>query len=114
MTPHNELRLLPWTGPDDKPCYLSTDDSSSHLSRLADDTEAIQLNLAADLVVRAQEVLGNEMAAPEELQRLTQDLTDALKDTLRVATSRGRRLAATDVAAHDGDEGPRLPAAAFG
>ncbi|MGW2015596.1 hypothetical protein [Streptomyces sp. NPDC001927] len=114
MTPHNELRLLPWTGPDGKPCCLSSDNTSSHLSRLADDTESIQLSLAADLVARALEVLGNEMAEPEELQRLTGDLTDALKDTLRVATSRGHRLAVVDVGAHDGDEGPRLPAAAFG
>ncbi|MFE5594777.1 hypothetical protein [Streptomyces sp. NPDC056549] len=53
MTAHSELRLLPWAGPDGKPCYLSTDDDSSHLSRLADTTESIQLGLASDLVTRA-------------------------------------------------------------
>ena len=35
MTTSNELRLLPWTGPDGKPCFLSTDDSSGYMSRLA-------------------------------------------------------------------------------
>ncbi|WP_329121035.1 hypothetical protein [Streptomyces sp. NBC_01353] len=114
MTPHNELRLLPWTGPNGKPCYLSTDNSSSYLSRLADDTEAIQLGLAADLVAHAQESLSNEDTEPEELRRLTADLTDALKDALRVATSRGHRLAAPDVSTREGSEGPRLPAASFG
>jgi hypothetical protein len=30
-------RLLPWTTPEGKPCYLSTDSDDSLLSRLADD-----------------------------------------------------------------------------
>ncbi|MER7960007.1 hypothetical protein [Streptomyces sp. NPDC096030] len=114
MTPHNELRLLPWSGPDGKPCYLSTDNSTSYLSRLADDTEAIQLDLAADLVAHALEALSSEETQPEELRHLTADLTEALKDTLRVATSRGHRLAAPDVRAHKGNAGPRLPTGAFG
>ncbi|WP_351230724.1 hypothetical protein [Streptomyces sp. NPDC002133] len=115
MTPHNGLRLLPWTGPDGKPCYLSTDNSNSHLSRLADNTETIQLGLAADLVAHALEVLGDdEETEPEELRHLAADLTDALKDALRVATSRGYRLAAPDLSTREGKEGPRLPAAAFG
>lgn len=49
MTPHNELRLLPWPGPEGKPCFLSTDDNSGHLSRLADSAEAVQLGVAAEL-----------------------------------------------------------------
>ena len=36
MTTPNELRLLPWSGPGDKPCYLSTDDPDGYMSRLAD------------------------------------------------------------------------------
>ncbi|WP_329112139.1 hypothetical protein [Streptomyces sp. NBC_01353] len=114
MTPHNELRLLPWSGPDGKPCYLSTDDSSSYVSRLANNTEAIQLDLAADLVAHALEALNEERTDPDELRRLTADLTDALKDTLRVATSRGHRLQTPGILGRDGDDGPRLPAAAFG
>ena len=115
MTPHNELRLLPWSGPDGKPCYLSTDDEDSHLSRLADKAEALQLDLADDLVSHTLEVLEDETTELEELRRLSAELTNALKDTLRVATSRGHRLTALDLTARErDDEGPRLSAAAFG
>ncbi|OKJ69361.1 hypothetical protein [Streptomyces sp. CB02261] len=104
MTPHNELRLLPWLGPDDKPCYLSTDDQGGHLSRLADSTEAIQLNFAAALVAHAMEVLRDEAGDLEELQELSADLTEALKDVLRVATIRGRRLPALDLTTREEGE----------
>ncbi|MFH8836224.1 hypothetical protein [Streptomyces sp. NPDC017868] len=97
MTAHSELRLLPWSGPDGKPCYLSTDDGSSHMSRLADSAEAIQLGLAHSLVTHALNVLNDEETAPEELRNLSTDLARALQDTLRVATSRGRRLGAQNL-----------------
>ena len=115
MTPHNELRLLPWTGPDGKPCYLSTDDEGSHLSRLADNTEALQLDLAAQLLDYAAEVLGSDELGLQELRALAADLTEALRGTLRVAESRGHRLLAPapDTRA-DVIKGPMLPAAAFG
>jgi hypothetical protein len=113
MTTHSELRLLPWSGPEGKPCYLSTDDSDGHLSRLADHTEAVQLGMAAELLEHASEALHD--VGPEELRLLATKLTGALRATLRVATSRGHRLATPDLAARDGDdEGPRLPASAFG
>jgi formylmethanofuran dehydrogenase subunit B len=89
MTPHNELRLLPWSGPDGKPCYLSTDSNDSHLSRLADNSEEIQLSLAAALVTHALEVLSGEGPQTEELRRLSADLAEALKYVMRVAASRG-------------------------
>ncbi|MFK0235947.1 hypothetical protein [Streptomyces vinaceus] len=92
MTPSNGLRLLPWTGPDDKPCYLSTDDTAGYLSRLADHAEDTQLELGAELADHALEVLADSVAGLEELRLLTTDLTEALRDTLRVATSRGHRL----------------------
>lgn len=92
MTPHNELRLLPWSGPDGKPCYLSADEADSHLSRLADNTEAVQLGLGAELLDHALEVLADTDADPNELRLLAQDLTGALRDAVRVATSRGQRL----------------------
>ncbi|MER5256097.1 hypothetical protein [Streptomyces sp. NPDC002855] len=92
MTSQNELRLLPWSGPEGKPCYLSTDDSDGHMSRLADNVEAVQLGMAADLLEQAQEELGSADMELEALRHLATDLTGALRDTLRVATSRGHLL----------------------
>ncbi|MFD8070735.1 hypothetical protein [Streptomyces parvulus] len=93
MTPQNELRLLPWSGPDGKPCYLSTDDSGGYMSRLADNIEAVQLGMAAQLVERVSAVLGDQDARPEDLRRMLAELTGALGEVLRVANSRGHLLA---------------------
>lgn len=95
MTARNELRLLPWSGPGDKPCYLSTDDPDGYMSRLADNIEAIQLDTASDLLEEASETLDNRNAGPDDLRRLGHDLTGALRDVLRVAASRGHRLTAS-------------------
>ncbi|MER8237536.1 hypothetical protein [Streptomyces sp. NPDC094049] len=103
MTAHDELRLLPWSGPDGKPCYLSTDDSNSHLSRLADGTEAIQLGLAHSLVTHALNILDDEAVDADELRDLFAGLVGALRDTLRVATSRGHRLPSSESSAQRGD-----------
>ncbi|AQT72502.1 MULTISPECIES: hypothetical protein [Streptomyces] len=92
MTESNELRLLPWSGPDDKPCYLSADTPAGYLSRLADNTEEIQLGLGSELLAHAAEVLADADSNLEELRLLATDLTGALQDALRVATSRGHRL----------------------
>ncbi|MFB6955778.1 hypothetical protein ACFCYB_01770 [Streptomyces sp. NPDC056309] len=96
MTAPNELRLLPWSGPEGKPCYLSTDDSHGFMSRLADNIEAVQLGTAAELLEQASETLDDRDAGPEDLRRLTEELTRALRDVLRVATSRGHLLAASE------------------
>ncbi|MFB7188654.1 hypothetical protein ACFCZT_25810 [Streptomyces sp. NPDC056230] len=114
MTTHNEMRLLPWSSPEGKPCFLSTDDNSGHLSRLADSTEAVQLGMAAELLEHASEVLGDEEAEPEELRNLATDLTGALHNMILVATSRGHRLPIPLPSREGDDEGHRLPAAAFG
>ncbi|MFK0108029.1 hypothetical protein [Streptomyces sp. NPDC091217] len=95
MTARNELRLLPWSGPEGKPCYLSTDDPDGWMSRLADNIEAVQLGTAAELLERASEELDDQDTNPEDLQRLAKELTGALRDVLRVATSRGYLLAAS-------------------
>ncbi|KQX16813.1 hypothetical protein ASC82_00725 [Streptomyces sp. Root431] len=115
MTPHNELRLLPWSGPDGKPCFLSTADSNSRLSRLADNAEATQLGFAAELLDHASAVLGDGEADLEEVRALATDLTGVLRETLRVAESRGHRLLAPGPGTHvDDTDDPTLPAAAFG
>ncbi|MFF1438497.1 hypothetical protein [Streptomyces sp. NPDC058295] len=92
MTTQNELRLLPWSGPEDKPCYLSTDDRDGYMSRLADNIESEQLETATELLKQATETLGDEHAGPEDMQLLAKELTGALRDVLRVATSRGHLL----------------------
>ncbi|MFI0141991.1 hypothetical protein [Streptomyces luteogriseus] len=91
MTTRDDLRLLPWAGQDGKPCYLSTDDQGGYVSRLADHIEAYQLGMASQLLERARQVLDDETDDLEELHLLAAQLTSALRDVLRVATSRGRR-----------------------
>ncbi|MFC8795174.1 hypothetical protein [Streptomyces cinereoruber] len=92
MTSHDELRLLPWAGPDGKPCFLSTDDNKSRLSNLADTLEATYLDLAAETLDHATEVLNLPEADPEDLRAVSSELAEALVHVLRVAESRGQRL----------------------
>ncbi|MFC8270440.1 hypothetical protein ACFUIZ_32675 [Streptomyces cinereoruber] len=92
MTSHDELRLLPWAGPNGKPCFLSTDDNESRLSNLADTLEATYLDLAAETLNHATEVLNLPEADPEDLRAVSSDLTESLVHVLRVAESRGQRL----------------------
>ncbi|WP_411093977.1 hypothetical protein [Streptomyces sp. 021-3] len=93
MTAPSELRLLPWVGPEGKPCYLSTDDRSGYLTRLADNTEAVQLAFAADLLDQVPDVLDDVDADPDEIHSLAWELISALRDVLRIAISRGDLLA---------------------
>ncbi|MFK0168198.1 hypothetical protein ACIQU5_05300 [Streptomyces sp. NPDC090306] len=88
MTNPDDLRLLPWTGPGGKPCYLSTDDSDSYLSRLADNIESIQLGLAAERVEAAHEALDDEHTDAQDLRRLVRGLADSLTAVHRIAHSR--------------------------
>ncbi|MBD3010978.1 MULTISPECIES: hypothetical protein [unclassified Streptomyces] len=86
------LRLLPWTDPDGKPCYLSSDDGNSPLSRRADAIEAVQVSMAAELLRHARALLDAPKADTRELRYLAGRLCEALRDVLRVAESRGARL----------------------
>ncbi|MEV7418274.1 hypothetical protein [Streptomyces sp. NPDC089919] len=101
MTPHEELRLLPWSGPDEKPCFLSTDSEHSHLSRLADEIEEAYLAAAADLAGHALKIIATADVDSAELRDLAAGLSQSLSRTLRVAQSRGRRLASPDRLASD-------------
>ncbi|WAZ22344.1 hypothetical protein STRCI_003593 [Streptomyces cinnabarinus] len=92
MTMPSEPRLLPWTGPDGKPCHLITDDSDGYLSRLADYVESTQLGAATELLDRALATLDDTNTDSNDLRLLAKDLAGALRDTLRVAISRGHRL----------------------
>ncbi|KOX29669.1 hypothetical protein ADL07_22705 [Streptomyces sp. NRRL F-4707] len=93
MTTPNELRLLPWSGSEGKPCYLSSDERGGYMSRLADNVEAVQLGTAAELLEEASETLNDRDVALDEMRRLVNELSGALRDVLRVATSRGHLLA---------------------
>ncbi|MEU3935039.1 hypothetical protein AB0E85_23860 [Streptomyces sp. NPDC029044] len=87
--PRRTLRLLPWTGPEAKPCFLITDDEGGRLSRLADITEATQLDMGARLLAHAEDLLPD--ATEAQLRFLAECLTEALRDVLRVAESRELR-----------------------
>ncbi|WP_406494844.1 hypothetical protein OG936_13585 [Streptomyces sp. NBC_00846] len=89
------IRLLPWTGADGKPCYLSTDGTGS-LSRLADQIEYVQLGLAGKLLDHVRVVLSGATPDTSELRLLTAQLADALRDALLIAESRGDRLTLAD------------------
>ncbi|MEV7905363.1 hypothetical protein [Streptomyces anulatus] len=96
MTTSNELRLLPWSGPGDNPCYLSTDDPDGYMSRLADSIEAIQLGTASALLEEASDALDNQWTSFDDMRCLVKELTGALRDVSRVATSRGQLRATCD------------------
>lgn len=85
------LRLLPWSGPEGKPCYVSGD-GTGYVSRVADTMEANQLDAAAELIVEAKYVLAERAWTPGELHLLAVQLTESLVDVHRVAESRGARL----------------------
>ncbi|MCT9139696.1 hypothetical protein [Streptomyces violarus] len=85
-----ELRLLPWSGAEGKHCYLITDHHSGPVSRLADATESTQLHMGNQLVDHALALLPDTQ--PGDLRYLAERLTEALRDALRIAESRGRRL----------------------
>ncbi|MFI2431229.1 hypothetical protein [Streptomyces sp. NPDC018693] len=85
--------LLPWTSLEGKPCFLSTNNEGGYLSRLADGLEAAQLAEGADVLARARKVLDTPMAPHAELRYAGIRLAECLSDALRVAESRGLRLA---------------------
>ncbi|MGA4849774.1 hypothetical protein ACOBQB_27260 [Streptomyces sp. G5(2025)] len=86
------LRLLPWSSPEGKPCYLDTDDSRSLLSRLADDVEEAQLSSARDVLLGSEAVLADVAAGERAVRFALTRTTESLRETLRVAHSRGDRI----------------------
>ncbi|MFB6818936.1 hypothetical protein ACFCV8_30800 [Streptomyces sp. NPDC056347] len=86
------MRLLPWVGEGGVPCYLSTDDPDSRLSRLADDVEASLLESAAYVLDEARALLAESVVGERELRFAGVRLAESLRDTLRIANSRGERL----------------------
>ncbi|MGW4385685.1 hypothetical protein [Streptomyces sp. NPDC004685] len=96
-------RLLPWSNLDGKPCYLVGDGSgNSHLARLADNVESVQLDMAEELLDHAAYLLGDSEGEVDgktiahQLRFLAARLVEALHDVHRIARSRGARLTVPD------------------
>lgn len=88
-------RLLPWSNLDGNPCYLLTDDTGTgRLARLADDVEAVQLDMADGLLGHAADLLGDRKATSPQLRFLAARLAESLHEVHRIARSRGARLPA--------------------
>lgn len=85
--PPSGLRLLPWTTPEGKPCYLSTD-GHGPVSALADQIEAMQLATGEDVLRHARLMLADPKVPRGEFRFLSARLAEALQDALRVARSR--------------------------
>jgi len=101
-TPNNtyserQLRLLPWTTPDGKPCYLSTDHDDSRLSLLADDVEAAQLDSGDQVLAGAKAVLADPKAGERAVRFALTRASESLGDVLRIAVSRGDRIPGRDL-----------------
>ncbi len=62
QNPFTRPHLLPWTTPEGKPCFLSTDSDDSLLSRLADDIEEAQLDSGEQVLAGARAVLDDRKA----------------------------------------------------
>ncbi|MFF2812413.1 hypothetical protein ACFVT2_35605 [Streptomyces sp. NPDC058000] len=84
-------RLLPWVSPEGKTCFV-LGDGEGFVSRMADRVEAVQLDMADELVAHADGMLGEPKLSERELRFLAGNLTCALRDVRRVAVSRGARL----------------------
>lgn len=72
-------RLLPWTTPEGKPCYLSTN-GTGYLSSLADSIETVQLDMGGELLTYARDILapGAKTVSGTEYRWLACRLTEAL------------------------------------
>ncbi|MER7984129.1 hypothetical protein ABTY53_00775 [Streptomyces noursei] len=105
-------RLLPWSSPEGKPCYLLGGTGTGYVSRLADRVEAEQMDAAAECVEEAGDVLAGRAWTPGELHLLAVELNVHLARVHRVSESRGARLVQLesdldehDEGEHDGEDG---------
>lgn len=95
-TPGHGLRLLPWESDTGKPCYLSTDRSDGVLSQLADQAEEEQLSNGNEILEGALAALNDHKLGELSLRLVLTAAAIALADALRIADSRGARLAEQD------------------
>ncbi|MFC9943145.1 hypothetical protein [Streptomyces pratensis] len=86
-------RLLPWAGPEGKPCYL-LGDGAGYVSRIADDIESVQLGMAVELLDHAADMLDDRQVTAPQLRYVVARMAESLRDVHRIAESRGERLRA--------------------
>ncbi|KOV63742.1 hypothetical protein [Streptomyces sp. MMG1121] len=98
MSTTRTARLLPWSTPDGKPCFLHGD-GSGYLSRVADNVESLQLGMASELLDHAADMLADRKTTPDQLRFVLARMSEALRDVHRIAESRGAPMPAPDV--HD-------------
>ncbi|MYT33331.1 MULTISPECIES: hypothetical protein [unclassified Streptomyces] len=92
MNPMDTARLLPWSSPEGKPCFLLGGTGAGYVSRLADRVEAEQMDSAAELIEEAGDVLTGRCWTPGEIHLLAVELKAHLIRVHRVSESRGARL----------------------
>jgi hypothetical protein len=98
-------RLLPWTGPEGKPCHLTTDGTGC-LSRRADAIESAQLGMAGELLGHAADMLAGHRATSAQPRFLLARMHEAPTDVRRTAESRDAR---PPTPAHDGPDSSQDP-----
>ncbi|MFF8314889.1 hypothetical protein [Streptomyces lydicus] len=86
-----QMRLLPWSTPDDRPCFLITDGAGGPVSDLADGIEEMQLNIGEELLRHARAMHADRKVPDREFRYLARRLAEALGDALRVARNRPRQ-----------------------
>ncbi|MFJ8670518.1 MULTISPECIES: hypothetical protein [unclassified Streptomyces] len=79
------MRLLPWSTPDDRPCFLLTDGEGGMVSDLADSIESMQLDIGEELLRHARAMHADPKVPDREFRFLSRRLAEALSDALRVA-----------------------------
>ncbi|NBE54774.1 hypothetical protein [Streptomyces boluensis] len=84
-------RLLPWAGSDGKPCFLLTD-GDGYLTRIADNVESVQLDMAGELLDHIDDLLTGPGATSDQLRYGLARMSESLRDVKRIADSRGARL----------------------
>ncbi|MFJ9817454.1 hypothetical protein ACIRU3_19730 [Streptomyces sp. NPDC101151] len=95
-------RSLPWTSPEGKPCYLSSD-GRGYLSTLADSIETVQLSMGQQLLEYARDATAPyaKTLSATEYRWLACRLAEALRDALRGADSRGQCIPDQEEATED-------------
>ncbi|WP_257980846.1 hypothetical protein [Streptomyces sp. CB02959] len=105
LNPMDTARLLPWSSPEGKPCYLIGGTGTGYVSRLADRVEAEQMDAAAECIEEAGDVLSGRAWTPGELHLLAVELNVHLARIHRVSESRGARLVQWEGERDGDDEG---------